>query len=449
MKKLLLWLTVMLVSISMVVAFSLTGCKAPVEEEVVEEEAPPAEEEVAEEAPGEEEAAVPEEVELSWIQWWEGEVGVELLDSLETKFIEEHPGVTIKRENLPYQQMYDKLITLAQAGELPDVMGMQADWISSFEPLGALESLDSRMDEEGLKDQFAFLATWKGKEWLIYIYGGAVVVFCNTQMFENAGVTYPETWDEYIEVSRKLTDPAKGQYATAAEMAVEPPSGIYYWIYPLLLQAGGRLADDELNLVYNDEAGVAALEFLGTLYNEGLLLPGTLANTEKEKRDAFAAETIAMYNDGPWGIGVQKSMGVEFPYDIILMPKGSATRGTWAAGSGLAISSTSKNKDVAWEFIKFLTTGEGNKMWVETTRNLSVYKPNLAMSYIQDDPKLKVIASQLEEPGTMTTPIMPGAVALQKAIMVEVQKYLNGEKSAQQALDDSIVAYQEAMEKGE
>jgi len=438
-KKTLLWFIVLVVSVSMVIGFSLAGCKK------AEEAVAPAEEEVL----AEDEAVAPEEIELSWMQWWEGEAGVELLDSLEAKFIEEHPGVTIKRENLPYQQMYDKLLTLSQAGELPDVMGMQADWISSLEPLGALESLDSKMDEEGLKDQFAFLAPWKGQEWLMYIYGGAVVVFCNTQMFEDAGVTYPETWDEYIEVSRKLTDPAKNQYATAAEMAVEPPSGIYYWIYPLLLQAGGRLADDELNIVYNDEAGVAALEFLGTLYNEGLLLPGTFANTEKEKRDAFAAGVIAMYNDGPWGIGVQKSMGVEFPYDIILMPKGPATKGTWAAGSGLAISSTSKNKDVAWEFIKFLTTGEGNKMWVETTGNLSVYKPNLEMAYIQDDPKLQVIAGQLNETGTMTTPIMPGAVTLQKTLMVEVQKYLNGEKSAQQALDDSIEAYQEAMEKGE
>ncbi|TES92676.1 MAG: sugar ABC transporter substrate-binding protein [Candidatus Cloacimonadota bacterium] len=50
MKKLILWLIVMLVGISMVATFSLAGCKPAVEEAVVEE-APPVEEEVVEEAP--------------------------------------------------------------------------------------------------------------------------------------------------------------------------------------------------------------------------------------------------------------------------------------------------------------------------------------------------------------------------------------------------------------
>ena len=64
MKKLLIWLFVLVLSISMVAAFSLYGCKAAAEEEVVApaeeeiEEAAPAEEEVAEEvAPAEEEVA--------------------------------------------------------------------------------------------------------------------------------------------------------------------------------------------------------------------------------------------------------------------------------------------------------------------------------------------------------------------------------------------------------
>jgi len=61
MKKSLLWLVVLVVTVSMVATFSLNGCKkeaAPAEEEVTKEAAP-AEEEVTEEAaPAEEEVAV-------------------------------------------------------------------------------------------------------------------------------------------------------------------------------------------------------------------------------------------------------------------------------------------------------------------------------------------------------------------------------------------------------
>ena len=53
MKKILLWLVIMIVSMSMLATFSLSGCKeeaTPAEEEVAEEEV--AEEEVAEERNG-------------------------------------------------------------------------------------------------------------------------------------------------------------------------------------------------------------------------------------------------------------------------------------------------------------------------------------------------------------------------------------------------------------
>jgi len=57
MKKSLMWLLVVLLSVSMIATFSLAGCK---EKEVVEEEAPPAEEEApAEEAPPAEEEGSP------------------------------------------------------------------------------------------------------------------------------------------------------------------------------------------------------------------------------------------------------------------------------------------------------------------------------------------------------------------------------------------------------
>ena len=62
MKKSLLWLLIVLLSVSMIATFSFAGCKkeeaaeeAPAEEEAAEEA--PAEEEAAEEAPAEEAAA--------------------------------------------------------------------------------------------------------------------------------------------------------------------------------------------------------------------------------------------------------------------------------------------------------------------------------------------------------------------------------------------------------
>lgn len=85
-----------------------------------------------------------ETIELTWIQWWETEIGEDLLNRIEAKFMEEHPGVKIKREDIPSTTaMYEKLLTLSKAKQLPDVICMQAWWLPIFEPMGVLENLNS------------------------------------------------------------------------------------------------------------------------------------------------------------------------------------------------------------------------------------------------------------------------------------------------------------------
>jgi ABC-type glycerol-3-phosphate transport system substrate-binding protein len=386
-------------------------------------------------------------VTLTWLQHWDPEVGTELMDGIQAKFSELHPGVGFDRQTTPFGTLYDKLIILAQAKQLPDMWALNGNWIPPLESLGAIESLESRLVNEGLKDKLAFLETYKNQEWVVDVYGGPVIIFCNRDLFKQAGLSYPTTWDEYLAVSRKLTDPGKNRYATAAEMGFEDNGGLFYWYWPLMYSAGGRGVGADGKLDYNTRPGVQTLEFLATMYNEKLLLPGTLSNTQKEKREAFVGQTIAMQNEGPWGPGILKQMNVSFEYDIIKWIRGPRSRGGIAAGTGVSMSSSSKNKDLAWEFIKFITVGEGNKMFVESTGNTSNYKPHLELEYIKKDPKLASFAAQLAEPGNGGVPIVPDQVTLEKFLLGEIQQHLSGKKSAQQALDDVVKQYEEALAK--
>lgn len=422
------------------VLFMGLSCKAETAS-AEETEAEPAEETEAE--PAEETEAEP--IELSWIQWWETEIGVELLDSIEAKFIEEHPGVTISREDVPYDQNYSKIILLAKAGQLPDIVGADTYYLPSVDKLGGFENLDPYIDRDNLRDDLLALGKLKGKTMQILIYGGALCIFVNKEKFEEKGLEYPTTWDEYLNVSRELTDPANNEYAMAAEFVNW--AGAYYWFYPTLVQAGGKIIDDEGNLLINSPEGVVALEFIKQLYDEGLFLPGTLSNSEKEKREAFTGGVTAMMNDGPWGIGIFDGMDIQIDYDVILQPKGPANSGAISGGSGVAMSSTSKNKDMAWEFMKFLFAGEGNRMWNETVKNISCYKPNLEMSYIKEDPRLQSLATQTANPANITDVAID--MIFYDVLIAEIQKFLVGEKSAQEALDDTITNYEEALKRGE
>ena len=96
MKKALLFIVVTIISISMVVVFSLSGCKkeaVPAEEEAVEEAAPA--EEAAEEV---EEEAVEEEKEPIVITVWDWQAGSafdEAMVEINALYNEMNPNVTI------------------------------------------------------------------------------------------------------------------------------------------------------------------------------------------------------------------------------------------------------------------------------------------------------------------------------------------------------------------
>src|SRR3989304_6425464 len=265
MRKSVLIVCSMLLTVSLV--FWGIGCKETAQDdsESTEEENVSVEEEASERISAESE----EPVELTWIEWWEAEIGADLLDEMEAKFIEEHPNVTIKRDDLPWEQMYDKLFTLAQSGSLPDVMGVENDWASNLASMGATEPFDPYLESKGISDdQFVTnISRVNDKVYWLPIYSLCMFNVVNKDIFEAKGIEYPETWDEYLDAARELTDPGAGVYATAYDGEVNSYFQ-YFYFYPALLQAGGKFLDEEGKLAYNSEAGVKAMEFLGTLYKE-------------------------------------------------------------------------------------------------------------------------------------------------------------------------------------
>jgi len=442
-----------LIVCSMLLTFSLVfwgiGCKETAQDdsESTEEENVSVEEEASEGVSAESE----EPVELTWIEWWEAEIGADLLDEMEAKFIEEHPNVTIKRDDLPWEQMYDKLFTLAQSGSLPDVMGVENDWASNLASMGATEPFDPYLESKGISDdQFVTnISRVNDKVYWLPIYSLCMFNVVNKDIFEAKGIEYPETWDEYLDAARELTDPGAGVYATAYDGEVNSYFQ-YFYFYPALLQAGGKFLDEEGKLAYNSEAGVKAMEFLGTLYKEDLVLPGTFSNTEKDKRTAFQSGSIAMYNDCTPGLVVLQQADLGFEFDFVKLPAGPVNRATFISSSSLAMAANSEHKDLAWEFVEFLTMGEGNKMWVESSQQTYAYKPNLETAdYLEENKWLKVASEAMLEPGSESGETIEGSSTMTRMWTIEFQKYLNGEKTAKQALDDAVAAYYDALEKGE
>src|SRR5690606_28991565 len=94
----------------------------------------------------------------------------------------------------------------------------------------------------------------------IPVTNGNMAMFYNKKLLAEAGVEVPETWEEFVEAAKKLTDPSKNQYALTGNLAVEPPTVISYEVFPFILQAGGKILEDG-KAVFNSPEGVEGLNF--------------------------------------------------------------------------------------------------------------------------------------------------------------------------------------------
>src|SRR4030042_3494909 len=313
MKKSLMWLLIMLLTLSMVATFSLAGCKeeeaAPAEEE---EEAAPAEEE-EEAAPAEEEAAVEEEVELG------PEVELIVLNYLDItspeaaawdetveKFQAKYPNITLTIENSFDEAYHQKLAALAAAGDLPDVMYL---W-----PGGRSAELYSN---ELVEDLYPFLGAdkenfvpaavapqWDGKLYELPIAITAThVLYVNTQLLADLGLSMPTTYEEFVAMAEPIT--TAGLYPI-----IMPNKASWVWQSCLFSALVGRICGQEwIDKAITGEASFTDQEFVDSLalvkdmYDTGLLPPQSLQLEYGDGPNLFATGRSPFMIDGDWRVG--------------------------------------------------------------------------------------------------------------------------------------------------
>ena len=111
-----------------------------------------------------------------------------------------NPGVKVEVVSLPWGQAFEKLATMVQAGEMPDIVEMPERWLALYANNGQLESLGPWMDQVGRgqgADRSAkqFGSVVKDTPYMIP-YGFYIrAMFWNKKLFKQAGLDAPPaTW---------------------------------------------------------------------------------------------------------------------------------------------------------------------------------------------------------------------------------------------------------------
>ena len=330
------------------------------------------------------------------ISCWGDEAEYAILSGLAKKFGSQNPGWSIQIQRTPYDEYITKLLTQSAGGVLPDVLFMGVDEALQFYPRGLLEPLDAYMEADKdfhLSDYFSESFEpfrFKGKLYVLpRDFGTISLVYYNKDLFERAGLKLPTDdwdWDEFLADARALTKrDASGR--TSCWGFVDDWINPDPWVYSL----GAYWTDSALHPAHwkFDDPLLAR----GIQYRADLTLKYHVAPNEADRTamgamgsaDTFLNGQAAMFFSGIWKTPYLRQIK-NFQWDVAMFPKGpTGKRGFWLGSACYGLSSSSKNKEMSWKLIKFMTGEEAERTFAATGFAVPAYRKVAESKAFLDD----------------------------------------------------------------
>ncbi|MDR2750275.1 MAG: extracellular solute-binding protein [Clostridiales bacterium] len=245
------------------------------------------------------------------------------------------------------------------------------------------------------------------------------LLFYNKGIFDAKGIEYPIdiTWDKYRELSKQLTYEEGG---TKYWGGVIPP-----WMYNIGAAAAGEYLTDAEPLPFTRQ-------YTQLLYD---LYTGDKSHISLEEMSsgmfdpyaAFASGNVAMTINGDWTFRLLEAPDIEWaaaPLPVFNgVPKGSSV----GQSSYFCISTASKNKQTAYEFIEFTTlSDEGTSIIART--DVPSYATDAAMATYKQSVTTPGVEYRFSSLVNLEQGTDPNYGEVNDAFIAEIQLYLLGEE---------------------
>ncbi len=356
-----------------------------------------------------------------------------------------NPKFTVRPVRIPFDGHKAKLRTALTVGQGPDMARVDWSFVCELARKNSVVDLDT-LGFAKIRDQYleAPLETAyiDGKYYGIPDQSTCVAMFYNRQMFRDAGLlpedpsapVVPQTWEEFIEVGKKLTDKSKDQYAFAM-------TNTLWWNLPFFNSYGARIiSEDGKKCVIDSEAAVKTLEMMASLVNEHKIEAGAWRPGAISPEQGFVNGKYAMIFMGPWNLA--KFANTKMDYGVGLIPGGTKGTSTNVGGTDVVIFKSTKYAAECYDFLSFFTNAENQKRWCTELNQLPI---NLgAYDLVRfEDPHLMMFMEQMKHAGP--NPVVKDYSLLEDLINPEVEAVLSGQKTAKDALAAAQKKVQERL----
>ena len=378
------------------------------------------------------------ETTIEFIQWWEPELPAGSFRAIMDDFEAENPGIKVNLISGPYSSTRDQIVVGAATGTLSDVVGLDGAWVNGLSKQGAIAPLDDLMSMSGFDtSQVAAIIQLDGNSYMFPVASFIYPIFLNLDLLAAAGIdNLPTNRTEFQEAARMLTDESMNQYGWVLPLSLQSPNGVQNDVMSWVWASGKSMLKDGRPDLMNDDV-VGALQFIKSMYDEGLISPGTFAKKEQDKVEEFVNGRVAMMVDSLAHINLIRERNPDLDFTISDFPAVdgyTGRRGLPYASWGIGISQSSEHKEEAWKLVSYLMSTEVNARLVSIA-NAFPGNVHAEPDFVASD-ELFAKAFEIFQSGYLANEFvgLPVAEELMRMFDEEIQMMLDGQQTAEEAV---------------
>lgn len=197
--------------------------------------------------------------------------------------------------------------------------------------------------------------------------------FYNADALEEAGITPPteeDPWtiEEMYGYATQLQESGNVKYGFASDFSRAR--------YDTLMYANGgsmtEKAGDTFEVTINSQENIDTLQEFIDLNDAGVM-PKVIwtGGSSDNPADYFKNGDVGIYLSGSWNYEQFYNDISSFEFAVMPSPAGTVSQASIAGGSGLAVPSTSENKDLAVNFLSWLYEEDNYKEYLTNDKGLS------------------------------------------------------------------------------
>lgn len=383
-------------------------------------------------------------------------------EPLAKEFMAKNPNIKInfRAPSPSYDEGHQVMLRSALTNQLPDIFysgfHLFPELVRTLVKRNQVVALDGLLEKEGadfrkanFSDNLVGLGIIDKKIYGLPFNASNPIMYFNTELVRKAGgdpANMPTTFDGVIELAKKINDPAAGINGMAYDVHGWPDS----WLFEAMIsQAGGRLLNEAGDdIAFDGPAGLQALRTFRRMVTDG----GMQMIDWEQSRQQFGAGKIGIFFTTPAHLTqITNLVGGKFAWGTTKFPIADQANGRIPTGGNAVMLFTQDptKQKAAWEFIKYVTGPEAQKIVVEMTgylpTNLRASGPEFLGPFYDKNPNYRTPVLQIDRAGPWGAYPGGNTVRIWRAQRDLIGKVMRGEATPEAGLTEIVATTRDMM----